>query len=77
MAISALTIYEFGQLINSRAEGVNVNKTIIMLGRSLPVPRSDGILYRRSRLQDFHSLFAVAALFDDQRIVSEKGKFNA
>lgn len=32
MAISALTIYEFGQLINSRAEGVNVNKTIIMLG---------------------------------------------
>ena len=72
MAISALTIYEFGQLINSRAEGVNVNKTII-----IPVPRSDGILYRRSRLQDFHSLFAVAALFDDQRIVSEKGKFNA
>ena len=34
MAISALTIYEFGQLINSRAEGVNVNKTIIMLGGS-------------------------------------------
>ena len=32
MAISALTIYEFGQLINSRAEGANVNKTIIMLG---------------------------------------------
>ena len=32
MAISALTIYEVGQLINSRAEGVNVNKTIIMLG---------------------------------------------
>ena len=175
MAISALTIYEFGQLINSRAEGVNVNKTIIMLGgaylflavmgfcidaadskifipylllllylmiselylkksnpmlnwaysmlsqlyiglpfallnvlafhtdpeyssvsynpilplsififlwlsdagRSLPVPRSDGILYRCSRLQDFHSLFAVAALFDDQRAVSEKVKPNA
>ena len=69
MAISALTIYEFGQLINSRAEGVNVNKTIIMLGGAY--------LFRRSRLQDFHSLFAVAALFDDQRIVSEKGKFNA
>ena len=51
MAISALTIYEFGQLINSRAEGVNVNKTI---------------LYRCSRLQDFHSLFAAATLFDDQ-----------
>ena len=32
MAISALTIYEFGQLVNSRAEGANVNKTIIMLG---------------------------------------------
>lgn len=76
MAISALTIYEFGQLINSRAEGVNVNKTIIMLGGAyLFLAVMD--LYRRSRLQDFHSLFAVAALFDDQRIVSEKGKFNA
>ena len=71
MAISALTIYEFGQLINSRAEGVNVNKTIIML------PRSNGILYRCSRLQDFHSLFAAATLFDDQRAVSEKVKPNA
>ena len=30
--ISALTIYEFGQLVNMRADGVNVNKTIIMLG---------------------------------------------
>lgn len=32
MAISALTIYEFGQLVNTRADGVSVNKTIIMLG---------------------------------------------
>lgn len=30
--ISALTIYEFGQLVNMRAEGVNLNKTIVMLG---------------------------------------------
>ena len=30
--ISALTIYEFGQLVNMRADGVNVHKTIIMLG---------------------------------------------
>ena len=31
-AISALTIYEFGQLVNMRAEGVKINKTINMLG---------------------------------------------
>lgn len=30
--ISALTIYEFGQLVNMRAEGVNINKMITMLG---------------------------------------------
>lgn len=30
--ISALTIFEFGQLINSRTEDANVNKFIIMLG---------------------------------------------
>lgn len=30
--ISALTIYEFGQLVNMRAEGVKINKTITMLG---------------------------------------------
>ena len=30
--ISALTIYEFGQLVNKHAEGVSVNKTITMLG---------------------------------------------
>ena len=30
--ISALTIYEFGQLVNMRAEGVKINKTINMLG---------------------------------------------
>ena len=30
--ISALTIYEFGQLVNLRAEGVKINKTIAMLG---------------------------------------------
>ena len=30
--ISALTIYEFGQLVNLRAEGVKINKTITMLG---------------------------------------------
>ena len=62
MAISALTIYEFGQLINSRAEGVNVNKTIIMLGGAYLFLA----VYRCSRLQDFHSLFAAATLFDDQ-----------
>ncbi len=33
-AISALTIYEFGQLVNMRAEGVKINKTINMLGRA-------------------------------------------
>ena len=32
--ISALTIYEFGQLVNMRAEGVNINKMITMLGGS-------------------------------------------
>ena len=31
-AISALTIYEFAQLVNMRAEGVKINKTINMLG---------------------------------------------
>ena len=31
-AISSLTIYEFGQLVNMRAEGVKINKTINMLG---------------------------------------------
>lgn len=30
--ISALTIYEFGQLVNMRVEGVKINKTITMLG---------------------------------------------
>ena len=30
--ISALTIYEFAQLVNMRAEGVKINKTINMLG---------------------------------------------
>ena len=30
--ISALSIYEFGQLVNMRAEGVNINKMITMLG---------------------------------------------
>ena len=30
--ISALTISEFGQLVNMRAEGVNINKMITMLG---------------------------------------------
>ena len=30
--ISSLTIFEYGQLINNRAEGANVNKFIIMLG---------------------------------------------
>lgn len=30
--ISALTIYEFSQLVNMRAEGVNINKMITMLG---------------------------------------------
>lgn len=30
--ISALTIDEFGQLVNMRAEGVNINKMITMLG---------------------------------------------
>ena len=30
--ISALTIHEFGQLVNMRAEGVNINKMITMLG---------------------------------------------
>ena len=30
--ISALTRYEFGQLVNMRAEGVNINKMITMLG---------------------------------------------
>ncbi len=30
--ISALTIYEFGQLVNMRVEGVKINKTIAMLG---------------------------------------------
>ena len=34
-AISALTIYEFGQLVNMRAEGVKINKTINMLTYSL------------------------------------------
>lgn len=32
MIISSMTIYEFGLLINNRVEGVNVNKSIIMLG---------------------------------------------
>ena len=31
-AISALAIYEFGQLVNMRAEGVQINKAINMLG---------------------------------------------
>lgn len=30
--ISALTIFEFGQLVNMRVEGVKINKTITMLG---------------------------------------------
>lgn len=30
--ISTLTIYEFGQLVNMRVEGVKINKTITMLG---------------------------------------------
>lgn len=32
MVISALTIYEFAKLVNNRAEGVYVNKIILMLG---------------------------------------------
>lgn len=32
VVISSLTIFEYGQLINNRAEGANVNKFIIMLG---------------------------------------------
>ena len=32
VVISSLTIFEYGQLINNRAEGANVNKFITMLG---------------------------------------------
>ena len=44
--ISALAIYEFGQLVNMRAEGVQINKAINMLALICFLPSWDSALTR-------------------------------
>ncbi len=59
--ISALTIYEFAQLVNMRAEGVKINKTINMLGGAYLFLAIMGRFYRRRSCSN-RSVFYTCSL---------------